>query len=208
MKVIFKKFISLLDNNKVFPLIIFLLLILIPTFIQNVPALSSILIYIFLTLIYSKLIRSSIQKANSIFKQVIWLMLAPVILALLPFVIIEEFFPILVNNDLYFVLIYIFFFILSWVIAVFVFDIKKIKVAVQIVNALFLSILSVTFIFYFIPELLINFISTDILTEVIKKEGLGLETFFDIFIKALTIPYILSSIWANVAIAYREYKNS
>jgi hypothetical protein len=207
VKEIFKKFIIILDNNKVFPLIIFFLLILISIFIRNAPTLSSILIYIFLTLFYSKLTRSSIQKANTIFKQVIWLIFAPVILALLPFVIIEKFFPILVNNDLYFILIYVFFFILSWIIAVFVFDLKKIKVAVQIVNALFLSVLSVTFVFYFIPELLINLTGSEVLTE-IKNEGLGLETFFDLMIKALTIPYVLSSIWANVAIAFREYHNS
>ncbi|MFC9600215.1 hypothetical protein ACFTQL_20450 [Peribacillus butanolivorans] len=201
-----EKFISILDNEKVFPLIIVLLLILIAIFTQSAPTLSTILIYIFLTLFYTKLIRNSIQKAKSVFCQVIWLIFAPLFLALLPFVIIEKFFPKLVNNDSYFVPIYLFFFILSWVLAVFVFDIKKIKVAVQTVNALFLSVLSVTFVFYFTPEFLTNMFSTEGITE-IKKEGLELETFVDLLIKALTIPYVLSGIWANVAIAYREYKN-
>ncbi|MCQ6268242.1 hypothetical protein M1K46_21780 [Fictibacillus sp. WQ 8-8] len=202
-----EKFIILLDNNKIFLLLIFILSVLGVILNRFAPAQSSILVYLFLTLFYARLIRSSIIEANTVFRQVIWLISAPVILALLPFMVIGVFIPMLINNDLYFFLIYVFFFILTWVFVAFVFDIEKIKVAVQIVNALFLSILSVTFVFYFTPDLLKDIFSKEVLVD-IKKDGLEIESLIDLFIKLLTIPYILSGIWVNVAIAYREYKNA
>lgn len=200
-----EKLLSIIDNDKQFYLILFIIIVLALIIRSFLPAVTMILIYLFMFLMYFKLIRNSIQKANTIFRQVIWLFIAPVIIAMLPFVILEKFFPQLIFNNFIFVPIYIFFFIMTWIIAIFLFDFKKIKVAVQIANAIIISILSITFIFYFTSDFLSELFSNELLLE-LQKENIGIETILDLFIKTITIPYVLSAVWAGVFIAYKDYK--
>lgn len=89
----------------------------------------------------------------------------------------------------------------------FLFELNKIKVAIQIVNAIFISVLSLTFIFYFTSDIFIKLISKEILL-VMKNNSLGIETILDLVIKVITLPYILAGIWASVALAIREYLQS
>ncbi|MFG6116949.1 hypothetical protein ACGTN9_17495 [Halobacillus sp. MO56] len=198
-----KKFlINLFDTNQYY---FYILILVIMMFLFNkYQILNSILTYLFLILIYTKIIRSSIQKANTILKQIAWLLFIPALISLLPFVPIESLFPNIVHNDYFFISVFIIFFTLSWVLAVFVFDLHTIKVAIQVINALFLSILSITFLLYFTSDALVNLLSKEIIVEM-QKENLGIETFLDLLIKAITIPYVLAGIWANVGITYKEY---
>ncbi|KUP03880.1 hypothetical protein Q73_16730, partial [Bacillus coahuilensis m2-6] len=91
-------------------------------------------------------------------------------------------------------------FVTTWVLAVFIFDLEKVKVAVQGINAFFITILSLTFIFYY---------TSDEIIELLKLQGVtasDVASEIDLFLKTITIPYILAGIWATVGIAIREYR--
>jgi hypothetical protein len=196
----FRKFLKLIENDTKFNIIWFSTLILAVILFNFSSLLGLIFTYLFGILFYTKKIQSSINSSNTIFKQIIWLLISPLLIVLLPMAILEIFIHGLIYKKYLFNTLYILFFIATWVLAVFIFELEKIKVAVQGTNAFFITILSLTFIF--------NYTSNEII-EVLKLQGLtasDIATQIDLFLKTITIPYILAGIWATVAIAIREYR--
>ena len=197
---------KVIDNKNIFYLVLFVSLALGTICFYFTSSFGIIFVYIFLTLFYIERIRKSIQWATTVVKQVIWLILAPIIIALLPFVVIELIIPRLVYNDYFFAPMYLLFFVLTGIIAAFIFELKTIKISMQIVNGIFLSIVSLTFIFYFQSENLYTTIEPNLAAQ-IKLSNISIDTLFDLLIKVITIPYILLGIWGNIAVLYRENRS-
>lgn len=200
IKAFFKNIIETERNFNIVVVVVFLLALIL---INKIQSLGIFFIYVFLTLMYIKIINSSVKWANSVCKQVVWLIIAPIIIALLPFAIIERIIPSIAYQNSFFVPVYLFFFVITGVIAVLIFDLNKVKISIQIVNGIFLTILSLTFVFYFQADALFNFIEPDLANEILSA-NVSIESLFELLVKLITIPYILLGIWGNIAVSIRE----
>ncbi|KQL52676.1 hypothetical protein AN964_03475 [Heyndrickxia shackletonii] len=204
-----KKFFNFIDNEKKLYIAAFFILILSVIVAKFTSFGATILGYIILGLIYTHIIRRSVKKAKNIFLIILWLVFIPLFISIIPLAILSIFikgiFATPISTPLY-----ILFFILIWTIAVFIFDYYKIKVAIQFINALVLTILGITFVVYFTPNFTNLLIDSEMKKEIISN-GLGVESFFDLIVKMITLPYFLACLWSNFAIEVRGYfmeKNS
>ncbi|KZZ83909.1 hypothetical protein [Bacillus sp. SJS] len=200
------KLFNYIDNEKYVSISLVVLFVLL-FIVSKVTTLGTIiLLYLIMGLFYLHIIRKSIRKSNTIFFQIIWLLIMPFIIALLPMLVID----IVIKGDImensFSTPLYILFFVLTWVFAVYVFEYSKIKVAIQFINASVLSILGITFLVYFNPEFLKILFGK--LIEEIEFTSLSAESIFDILIRLITLPYFLACLWANFAIELRGYQIS
>lgn len=201
-----RRFGDFVDNEKSFYTVIIILLFLIILLSKLTTVGTTLCFFYFLMgLFYTHLIRRSIKWANTIFRQVIWLSLIPLLISFIPILLLMFIFNSSTLSDSITLTLYTMFFILTWVTAVFVFDLSKIRVAVQFINAIVLSILGITFILYFNSEIIKFLFSKQMLND-LNSIGIGPESFFDIMVKLTTLPYFLACLWANFAIEFRSYK--
>ncbi|SFC75793.1 hypothetical protein [Clostridium uliginosum] len=198
-----KKVISFINDSKKMYLLTFLIMILsivipIPNELRNP-------IYIIVTtIIYILWFRDSIKVANNVWKMIIWLLFAPFIISLVATAYISLVW-IPIQQDKYFLFLFIVMVILLWMLAAYKFDLDKIKAAIFILNAIVTTIITIAFLTTLNTDLSKLVFSTDLI-ELATKDGFLANSLIELIIKMITLPYILSVIWAQVIIELRSLK--
>jgi hypothetical protein len=169
------------------------------------PTISFIFMCLGLLFLYEEWIKNSIQRVNTIARQVLWLMLYPIFFVGVAIIIMGVMFAEVLANKMILSLFSVFFFVLSWGLATYQFELRKLKVTIQIINATFISGLSLSFLSYYKLDVMKEVLTPEIIAELIPY-NVGLGAFIDVMIKTITLPFVLAGIWANVMVVYRDYR--
>ncbi|GGE68555.1 hypothetical protein [Priestia taiwanensis] len=193
-----------MERNKIYAVILLSFVIAILSY-SYTPTISFAFMCIGILLLYVKRMKDSILRTNTIFGQVVWLIVFPIFFAGLTLGIVEFMFVEMLGSDTTLNLFMIFFFVSSWGMAMYCFELRKLKVTVQIINTIFISGLSLTFLSYYKLDVLKEVLTPDIIAEFISY-NVEVDAFIDIMIKTITLPFVLAGMWSNVVVAYREYR--
>ncbi|REK71976.1 hypothetical protein [Paenibacillus paeoniae] len=194
-----RRIIEILKNTRVIYLIVFLFII-IGVYLPS-PQIKFLLIGFAITLVYLNMFLNSITNANTIFRIIRWLLVAPFLIALVVASYISFFWSPVIE-DRYFIWFLLFTFVVSWLAASLFFELNKVKAAVMLINALFTTLLAVAFL----TTLDSNFSSLVFDQSVIDtaiQEGLSENSLVEILVKIITFPFVISSIWAMLVIELR-----
>lgn len=169
-----------------------------PEFLQYIISIISIALF------YIVLFLNSIKSANNVFKMICWLLVAPFLIT----IFVSAYISLLwepIQQNRYFIMLLFVVFIFSWLFASYRFDLDKIKAAVMILNAIFTTILTIAFLTTLDAEFSKLLFSTDIIKAAVD-EGFSESNLIELIIKMITLPYILSAIWAQIIIELRYLK--
>jgi|GEM_PF-4715394 len=196
-----KSFLEFIDNDRKVIITIFFL-ILIALFIPFPSSIRFTIFILIMILIYINIFRRSILASTTIVRIMIWLICAP-----FKIIIIVTGYISLIWVDIlqsrYFLISFVFLFILSWILAAYIFELKKVKAAILILNSIFSSILSVAFLTTLDADISKLVFDESIIQEAVNK-GLSLNNLIETFVKILTFPYVLSAIWALLIVELRS----
>lgn len=156
------------------------------------------------SIVYLHLLRTWFVSSNSIWMIIIWLLFSPFVISILLIAYISLVWED-IQKDQFFITSFFIIFILTWAISSLLFNLERIKAAVTILNAIFTSALTIVFLTSLNADLTKLFFSKDILIEA-NKEGFSSNYLIELFTKLLTLPYVLSAIWALVIIELRSLK--
>lgn len=197
-------FIRFMNEKKFLYLLVSFVLMLSGAFLPFLPDIKLYLALAGITFLYLFWLRDSIIWACTISRMIIWLLIAPGIISL----VIIGYISVFWNEVLYnmpFSIGFILFFIIVWTLAAYNFDKRKIRAAMTFINAVTLTTLGLTFIFYFnVGNSFIPMSQAD-LTE-LTAAGLSQASLLEILIKMITLPYFLAGIWGLAVLEIREAK--
>ena len=185
-------------DRKGFVYIVSLCLMFLGALLPLSPLVKTLLMYGGMGIIYLSVLQESIRWANSIFKIFIWLLFAPFIISCVVIGSIELSWIDTVPN-VPFTVVFIILFVASWMLGGYVFETKKVKVAMMIINAIVLSLLGLSFISNFYEGTsLLPLTPEDI--KALKVLGMAPNVLIEILIKVLTLPYLLAGLWGLVVV--------
>lgn len=190
-----------LDNEKrVYSLVILLIVI---TLLIPLPQIAKyVLLIAVMTLVYLNMFRSSVLASTTVFRILLWLIAAPSIIS----IVILGYISFLwdgVEQERYFIFLFLVFFILSWVFAGYVFELNKVKAALLILNSIFTSLLAIAFLTTLDSNLSSLVFDSEIINAA-SQQGFNENSLIETIVKILVFPYVMSAIWAQLIVELRS----
>lgn len=194
-------FINFIDNERRVYGIAFLLM-LVAVFIPLPTVIRLVIFFVIMTLVYTNIFRSSILASTTIIRIICWLICAPflisiVVVSYISFVWSD------IQQDKYFLYIFLFLFVLSWMLAGYIFELNRVKAAILILNTIFTSFVTIAFLTT-LDANLSKLVFDDNMINAAANEGFSTNTLIELLVKILTFPYIISAIWAQLIVELRS----